>query len=97
MAFYRALPGDELFDRQRVAAANFFETDGAPAHRVDDYGLMPWDPTFCIQRRQVGGDFKMRQDPVFCQVQGRYALSHDNNLVSHAREERDRFLPDVNK
>jgi hypothetical protein len=79
MAFDRALPGDELFDRQLVATANFFEADNALAHCVDDYRFAPRDPTFCIRRRQVGRDFKMRQASVSCRVQGRYALSHDNN------------------
>jgi len=49
----RALPGHELFDRQLVAAANFFETDGPAAHRVNDHCLAPRDPTFCLRRRQV--------------------------------------------
>src|SRR5438874_151272 len=49
----RALPSKEFFDRQLVAAANFLKTDDAATHSVDDDGLAPGDPAFCVARWQV--------------------------------------------
>jgi hypothetical protein len=56
MCLYRALPGDELFARQIIAATNFFEAHDATVHRIDDRGLASRDPTFCLWWGQVDGD-----------------------------------------
>jgi len=78
----RALPGHELFDRQLVAPANFFETDGPAAHRVNDHCLAPGDPTLCLRRRQVDRhDVDLSQNLVFRQVLGYYALGHHSIIV----------------
>jgi len=89
MGLDRALPRAELFHRQLVAAANFFETDGALAHRLNDHCLAPWDPTFGRGRRQVDVGCELRQVPVLCRIPGRYAFAHDINLGFHVWEERD--------
>src|SRR5437016_4549177 len=41
-------PSEEFFYRQLVAAANFFESDGAAAHCIDDHRLAPGDPAFRV-------------------------------------------------
>ena len=90
MCVHRALPSEELFDRQLVAAANFLETDRALAHRVNNYCLALRDPTFGRGRRQVDACCEWREDPVLCRM--RYVLAHENSIGSHAWEERDHFF-----
>src|SRR5688500_13290615 len=40
------LPGEELFDGQRVAAAGFFERQQTAAHGGNNLGLAPDNPAF---------------------------------------------------
>jgi len=49
----RTLPREEFFYRQLVSSANFLKAYHASAHSVDDYGLAPGYPAFCIGGRQV--------------------------------------------
>src|SRR6185312_2690170 len=49
----RELPGEKLVDRQRVAAAGFFEREQPAANRGDDFGLTANDPPFGPGRGQV--------------------------------------------
>jgi hypothetical protein len=54
----RTLPGEEFFYRQLVSSADFLKAYHASAHRVDDYGLAPDYPAFCI-----GGRAGRSRDP----------------------------------
>src|SRR3974390_3109157 len=49
----RILPGQEFFDRERVACARFFQRQQAPANGRNDLRLAPDDPAFWGRRRQV--------------------------------------------
>jgi ABC-type histidine transport system ATPase subunit len=49
----RTLPREEFFYRQLVSSADFLKAYHASAHSVDDYGLAPGYPAFCIGGRQV--------------------------------------------
>jgi len=81
MCLNRALPGDELFGGQLIAATNFFEAQGATVHRIDDRGLAPRDPTICLRWRQVGGNaLGLREDPVLGWVPGDEVLRHDSSI-----------------
>ena len=50
----RELPGKELVDCQRIAAASLFEGKQASAHGGDDFSLTANDPTFGPRRGQIG-------------------------------------------
>ena len=49
----RALPSEEFFYGKLIAAANFFQTDGAAAHRIDHHCLAPGYPALRVGRRQI--------------------------------------------
>jgi hypothetical protein len=49
----RALPSEEFFYGQLIAAANFLQTDGAAAHGIDYHRLAPGDPALRVGRRQI--------------------------------------------
>src|SRR6185436_12472461 len=49
----RALPGEKLFDRQRIALARVFEAEQAAAHRDNDFRFATDDPSLGIGRRQI--------------------------------------------
>src|SRR3979411_2494935 len=53
MAIDRILPGEEFLDRQRIAAASFFERQQAATHGRDDFGLATDHPALCTGRRKV--------------------------------------------
>src|SRR5215472_15818602 len=50
----RVLPGEEFLDRQRIAAAGFFQRQKSATHGCDDFGLTPNHPALRPGRRQVG-------------------------------------------
>ena len=50
---YRALPSEEFFYGKLIAAANFFQSDGAAAHRIDHHCLTPGYPALSVGRRQI--------------------------------------------
>jgi len=50
----RVLPGEEFFDRQRIATAGLLEGKESAAHGSDNLGLAPDDPTLRTRCRQVG-------------------------------------------
>ena len=48
------LPGQELFDRQRIAFTGFFQAQEATAHGSNDFCLPANHPAPRIGRRQIG-------------------------------------------
>ena len=48
----RALPSEELLDRQVVALAHLIEADHADANRPNDGGLAPHDPALGVGWRE---------------------------------------------
>ena len=48
MGVDRTLPREEFFYRQLVSSTDFLKAYHASAHSVDDYGLAPGYPAFCI-------------------------------------------------
>ena len=52
----RALPSEEFFDGKLIAPADFLQTDGTAAHRIDYNRLAPGDPTLRVGRRQIHCD-----------------------------------------
>src|SRR5215471_20207646 len=50
----RILPGEELLDRERVAAAGLLERQQPAAHGGDDFGLAADDPALGARCRQIG-------------------------------------------
>src|SRR5215468_10324578 len=63
----RILPGQELLDRQRVAAAGLLKRKQAATHGSHNLGLAPDDPALGAWRRQVGDRQRaaVRPDDVF--------------------------------
>src|SRR5687767_9434538 len=57
----RALPGEELLDRQRIAGTGFFQADQAGAHASDHLRLAADDPAPGARGRQV---FEAQAAPV---------------------------------
>jgi hypothetical protein len=53
MGVDRTLPREKFFYGQLVSSADFLKAYHTGAHSVDDYGLTPGHPAFCIGRRQV--------------------------------------------
>jgi hypothetical protein len=53
MLVYGKLPGEELVDRQRVAAASLLEGEQAAANRGNDFGLAADHPPFGPGRGQI--------------------------------------------
>ncbi|VTZ61807.1 conserved hypothetical protein [Sinorhizobium medicae] len=49
----RGLPGEELFDRQRVTLARLFKAQKATAHGGNDFSLSADHPAPGIGRRQI--------------------------------------------
>ena len=49
----RKLPGEELVDRQRIAAAGFLKGQKATAHSGDDLSFAADDPPFGSGRGQI--------------------------------------------
>src|SRR5262245_58292311 len=73
----RILPGEEFFDRKRVAAAGFFEREQAAAHGGNHFGLTPDYPALGARCRQISDRQRtsVRPDHIFCpRSQG---LSHE--------------------
>jgi hypothetical protein len=64
----RVLPGEEFFDRQRIAAAGLLEGQKSAAHGSDDLGLAPDDPTLRTRCGQVGDRQRaaVRPDNILC-------------------------------
>src|SRR5262245_65286776 len=54
MLIDRILPGEELLDRQRIAAAGLLKREQAAAHSGDDLGLAADDPALGAGRGQIG-------------------------------------------
>src|SRR5262249_53943608 len=54
VAIDRILPGEELFDRQRVPAAGFLEREKSAADGGDDFGLAANHPALRSWRREIG-------------------------------------------
>ena len=48
------MPGKELLDRERIAAAGFFERKKATSHRGHDFRLATNHPTLRSRRREIG-------------------------------------------
>src|SRR5258707_13549231 len=53
VAIDKSLPREELFDRQLIAIARFFEADRAGAHRGHDFGFAADYPSLRVGRRQL--------------------------------------------
>jgi hypothetical protein len=53
MLVYGKLPGEELVDRQRVAAASLLKGEQAAANRGNDFGLAADHPPFGSGRGQI--------------------------------------------
>jgi ABC-type histidine transport system ATPase subunit len=53
MGLDRTLPREKFLYRQVVSSADFLKAYHASAHSIDDYGLAPGYPAFCIGGRQV--------------------------------------------
>src|SRR5258706_13833782 len=53
VAIDRILPGEEFLDRQRIAAASFFERQQAATHGRNDFGLATDHPAIGTERREV--------------------------------------------
>src|SRR5258707_4450638 len=49
-----ALPGEELFHRQRVTTARILQVQQAASDSHHHFGLAPDDPSFRVGRRQIG-------------------------------------------
>src|ERR1700678_1937641 len=54
MAVDRVLPGEEFFDRKRIAAAGLFEREQATAHRRNDLRLATNHPALGSGRGEIG-------------------------------------------
>src|SRR5271165_3820385 len=81
VGFDRTLPGEEFLYRQLVAVANFLETDGAAAHRVDHHRLAPGHPAFRVGWRQIDrGGASARQDFASKQLVQPNVVVHDRNI-----------------
>jgi hypothetical protein len=67
MLINRGLPGEELFDRQRITGAGFLEGQQAATHSGDDLSLSADDPAFGRWWRQIrnGQRTAIRPDYVF--------------------------------
>src|SRR6516164_5888762 len=63
----RVLPGEELVDGQRVAAAGLFKREQAATNRGHNFSLTANDPPFCPRRGQIrdGKRATVRPDDVF--------------------------------
>jgi hypothetical protein len=63
----RILPGEELLDRQRIAAAGLLERKEPAAHGSNDLGLAPDDPALGARCRQIGDSQRaaVRPDDIF--------------------------------
>src|SRR4029077_15317191 len=67
MLINRGLPGEELFDRQRITGAGFLEGQQAATHSGDDLSLSADDPAFGRWWRHIrnGQRTAIRPDYVF--------------------------------
>ena len=79
----RVLPGKELVDRQRVAAASLFEREQATAHGGDDFGLAANHPALRSRRREISDRQWRTVRPDDILDPRAMGLSHINNSHKH--------------
>jgi hypothetical protein len=94
MCLNRALPGDELFGRQIIAATSFFEVHDATVHRVDDRGLASRHPTFCLWRGKSTAMLSTcRKAPFFVGLPGIKFLAMTAASLLNAKRRRGAVSP----